>query len=334
MLRASQAAAATAARASRASGLRIRVDHARRLATASAIHQAKSVAEILSSAHRAQPLKDAVKFYVDGADPTIWSYRDLDSNVSALSSGMQALGYGPGDKVVAWLPTGSPEYAVLILAAANVGATVVSVAPPEDPNNASVVAVSDAVRAHAPRMLLFAYEFGVAEAVADDGIVAATHPVLNAIAPGVSVADARGTSGFSPLSGKPFECESFPSLHHVVHTGDKNVRGSITFKSILAYNGAYAPVAASTKAVVLSADDGKGISGVEAISEAAALGAKLELNNDHTSQKGKLIIAPSTAPSAATGMIAAVMHEALWISPGSSDKLDSVAENENAVVLQ
>eukprot|EP00171_Calliarthron_tuberculosum_P015471 IDg15471t1 len=136
MFRASLAAAAASVRASRASGLRIWTDQTRKLATAAAVHQAESVSGILSSASRTQPLKDAVKFYVEGADPTIWSYRDLDSNVSALSSGLQALGYGVGDKMLAWLPTGSPEYAALVLAAANVGATVVTIAPPADPNNA------------------------------------------------------------------------------------------------------------------------------------------------------------------------------------------------------
>lgn len=334
MLRLPQAIAATAARVSRSSALRLCADQARRYVAAAAVHQSGTVAGILESATQAQPLKDAVKFYEEDGEPTIWSYRDLEANVSALSSGLQTLGYGTGDKIAAWLPNGSAEYAVLVLAAANVGVTVVSVAPPVDPLNAEVGPLADLVLKHGARMLLFSHSFGVAGAPADDGAVAATHPVLNAVAPGVSAADAAGLAGMAPLSGKPFVCDDLPSLQHVVHTGEKNIRGAITFKSLLSYNGAFQRVAASAEPMVLSAENGNGISGGDAITEAVALGNKMELTADHASKNGKIVIAPSPAPSTAAAMIAAVMHESLWISPGSKDKLESVAESENASIIQ
>ncbi len=314
------------------------VGRLRYLATSAALHKSNAVAGILSSASKAQPLKDAVKFYGESSDrTTIWSYRDLERHVFALSSGLQELGYAAGDKIVLWLPTGSTEYAAIVLATANIGITVVTVEAPADPNNVIVSGVVDAIRTHAPKMVVFGHEFQVAGGGPDDGIVAGMHSVLNAIAPGVSVADASGLSGFSPLTGKPFASAKFPSLRHVVHTGDAHVRGAVTFRSLLAYNGACVPAAAKQDMLILKAEDGKGISGVDAIKQAEALGGKMGLSNDHNQKNGKLVIRPSTSPRTATAMLAAVMHESLWISPGadgSKEKLESVSANENALVVE
>lgn len=316
---------------------RLLAPSARRALASAAVHNTGAVGGILASAAAAQPLKDAVKFYGATADTTsIWSYRDLERHVSALTSGLQELGYGPGDKIVAWLPGGSAEYAATVLAAANAGVTLVSVAAPADPLAANVSGVADAVRAHRPKMLLFAHEFRV-DAAPDTGVVAQTHSVLDALAPGAGVADARGRNGFSPLSGEPFVHDALPGVMHVVHTGEAHVRGAVTFRSLMAYNGQAVSVAPQGTPAVVKAEDGKAVSGVEAIKAAEELGGKLGLGNDHGQKTGKLVIRPSNAPSAATAMLAAVMHESLWISPGadgSKDKIDELCTVENALAME
>lgn len=308
----------------------------RSLASA-ALHNRGAVGGILASAAAAQPLKDAAKFYGATADATsIWSYRDLHRHVSALTSGLQSLGYASGDKIVAWLPPASAESGALALACANAGVTFITVRAPADPLSADVAAVADAVRSHRPRMLVFAHEFR-AKADAGAGVVAQTHSVLDALAPGGAAKDARGRGGFSPLTGLPCVHERLPGVEHVVHTGEAHVRGAVTFRSLMAYNGEEMPVEPKDAPAVVAAEDGRTVSGVGAIKEAEELGGKLGLGSDHGQKTGKLVIRPASGPEVTTAILAAVMHEALWISPGvdgSNEKIDELCTVENALVME
>ena len=308
-------------------------------ASSAALHKRGAIWEILASASDAQPLKDAAKFY--GASPdrtTIWTYRDLYSHVSALSSGLQDLGYSIGDKIVVWMPAGAPEYVATILAASNLGLTVITCQPPKDPNDVSVATAASAIEKHNAKALFFSHEYQVAGDGPEDGIVASMHSVVNAIAPGMAVEDARGLSGFSPLTGKPCSSSRFPSLEHIVHTGNSHVRGAISFKSLLSYNNRFSESAnAISSARILSAETNDSMSGEDLLEKADALGNKLQLTNDHNVKNGKVVIPPSAAPSSVAGIVAAVLYESMWISPGvteKGEKLDSVISNENAVLMQ
>lgn len=306
-------------------------------ATSGAIHKGDQLRDILSSASKAKPLKDAVKFYGESPENTlIWTYHELQTHVNALSSGLRALGYAPGDKIVLWIPPGSPEYATTVLAVANIGVTVVACEAPADPTSVSVSAVVDTLKEQKPKMIIFSHRYQVPGDGPEAGIVASTHSVLNAIAPGVSINDAKGLSGFSPLTGKPFCSAEFPSLRHVVHTGDTHVRGAITFRSLLAYNGDTGKAPPRRTDVLMSAESGQSMSVTSAIDEAVAVGDRLRLTNDHASKNGRLIIPPSASPTSATGMIAALMYEALWISPSpdaNTQKLANVSSSENALIM-
>ncbi len=321
---------------------------------AAAPHSAPTVAGILSSASKAQPLKDAVKFYdSDGGDPTIWSYQELTSNVSALSSGLQALGYGPGSTIVVWLSPSSAEYTTLVLASANVGASLVAVPPPADPQKADVSVAAAALRDGA-RMFVFDASYRAVEKKADPsadssasfhahpysteeakGVVAKRHSVLDALAPGVAENDAAGIRGFVETSGLPFQSSDMPNLEHVVHNGATNVRGALSFRSILAYNGKYKPTAPANAPLVSSAVDGESLPGASAIQMAAQMGAELGLGSDHAEKSGKIVVKPDNPAAVAKAMIAAVMHESLYISPNvASDQIAQIAEREGALVMQ
>lgn len=320
--------------------------------SAAAPHAAPTVAGILSSASKAQPLKDAVKFYdSDGGDPSIWSYQELASNVSALSSGLQALGYGPGSTIVSWLSSSSPEYATLVLASANVGATLVAVPPPTDPLKADVSVAASALRDGA-RMFVFDASFRAIEKKTapespvdlfaplystDEakGVVAKRHSILDELAPGVSENDATGTRGFAEMSGLPFHSAEMPDLEHVVHTGSTHVRGALSFRSILAYNGKYTPVAPANAPLVRSATNGDTLPGASAIKLAEKMGAELGLGSDHTEKTGKIVVKPDNPAEVAKAMIAAVMYESLYISPNvAGEGIAQVAEREGALLMQ
>lgn len=312
-------------------------------------HAATTVAGILSSASKAQPLKDAMKFYdSDGGDPSIWSYHELATNVSALSSGLQALGYGPGSTIVVWLSPSSAEYTTLVLASANVGATLVAVPPPKDPQNADVTVAASAIRDGA-RMFVFDASYSALKTKSDStinleqpysteeakGVVAKGHSILDALMPGISENDSAGTRGFAEMSGVPFQSSELPNLEHVVHDGASHVRGALSFRSILAYNGKYKPTMPASGPLVQSAVSKESLPGASAIELAAKMGADLGLGSNHGEKSGKLVVKPDNPAQVAKAMIAAVMHESLYISPNvESDQISQIAEREGAMVMQ
>lgn len=323
-----------------------------RALSVAAPHKASAVSEILSSAAATNPLKDAVKFYsADGTftgattpgaseDPDIWTYFQLNANVDALTAGLQTLGYGKGDTILVWLPYTSPEYLTLVLAVANTGSTLMTIAPPADPNNVDMETVKAALEKAAPKMFIFDQSYQTTSDVSDvsdisDKKISKVSSVLEKLVPEISTADSAGYSGFSPLSGRSFVSTKYPSISHVVHTDSAHIRGAITFKSILSYSGAQKPAVKSSKSsYIVASDTGNSSSTKEAISSAAAMGAAHNLSADQASKTGKIVVTPSHTPESATAIIAAIMHETLWIMPADANQASEIAETENATLLQ
>lgn len=278
---------------------------------APAPHKAGSVGEILASASAAVPLKDAVKFY-GGDSPKIWSYDKLRSNVGAVASGLQKLRYGSGDCIVSWLACGTPEYTSLLLAASEVGATIVSVPPTADAS-----AVAAALRKHNARMLVFDNS---ATTTATDG---------------KSALDKLKIDTLSCDGGRLLVSADFPALEHVVHsgTGAANVSGALSFRSLLAYSSQARHVG-TEEALLVQSDNGSTVTTQQVIQDAAKIGEKLQLSADHLTPNGKLVITPSYDKNMPAGILAALMHESLWIAVVESDTVTKVAENEGAGVFQ
>lgn len=296
----------------------------RAFASAAARHKGTHVGDLLAAAAAANPLKDAVRFADTGAT---WTYHDLSTHVDALAAGLDELGYVANDKIVVAVPPGCPEYAVTMLAAAKLGVTVVACDAPVD----SVEGVASALRAHRPKMLIVSHESQLEGAVDSAAGVVSKNAVIDAIAPGVAAADARGLQGFSSLTGRPFQSADHPYLQHVTHTGDMHVRGASTFKSLLVYRGAFPGKKATADApFLILSEKGEGLSQKELIANAEALGAKLQLSGNHGSKNGALVIPPSTSAKSAAAITSTVMFETMWLSPGSDA---SAAFTENALML-
>lgn len=294
---------------------------------ATAPHHSTTIHGLLAAATAANPLKDAVKF-IAPAKSTIWTYRELESHVSALATGLNHLGYS-NQTILALLPPSSPEYPILLLAAARVAANLIPIPPPADPASLDVHIIRDALGKHRPYALFVANEYYPTCDLDDDGIVASVNPILHALDPEVALDDAAGRDGFVPLTGRPFRSRNFPFLKHVVHTGDTNMRASITFKSLLVYSGE--PIDSSAAEGPILTSDGAQLTEKRLIQQAHKLGEQLGLSSDHTTKEGKLVIKPGLGQSTATALVAALMHESLWVSPGTQDSTD-VSSTENALV--
>lgn len=300
----------------------------RSLATAS------SIAALLSSASASKPLKDAVKFTGPSVEnPAVWTYHELSRHVSALSAGLSELALAPRHVLLTLLHPHTQEYAVTLLAAAQLGLKVVAIPPPADPAVTSVQSVNDALRKYQPAMLILGKDFSPAGTHPEhDGIVAAVNPLVNALAPGVALDDARGLDGFVPLTGRAFSSKEHPYLRHVVHTGDTNVRGTITFKSLLVYNGMAPPVPSGELPLLVDAATDAESSTAKILKDAEAIGKEMRLSKDHTTKEGKIVVTPKVSERSAAAIVAAVMHETLWVSPGTGD-VKAVSEAENALVI-
>lgn len=293
--------------------------HSRQLASSTSTPS--SISAVLSAAATTSPLKDAIKFHHTSQKATTWTFRELTSHVDALSNGLHHLGYRSGDVVLTLLSPHSPEHAVLLLAAARLRLTLVS-------HNASdTSSLPAAIAAHSPSAMF------IPGAVTEGDVVAAANPILSAVAPSLAPRDAAGLAGLVPLTGRSLRSASMPSLRHIVHTGDRNVRATVTFRSLLVYQPTDpAPpsnVAGSDPLVV--SGPGAIASEKDVLKQAVAIAGKMDLAGDHALKNGKIIVTPDGSPRAVSTAVAALMRQALWVS-ADADMSAQVATTENALV--
>ncbi|CAN8069671.1 unnamed protein product [Agarophyton chilense] len=289
-----------------------------------------SIGELLRAASTANPLKDAVKFMGFGdAKATVWTYSQLLSHVNALSTGLANLNFSPNDAIMTLLPPHSPEYAVLLLAASQIGASVVPLPIPPDPQNVDIAALKAALNEHRPAALFLHASCSVAENVDATRIFASSNPIVNALDPSISHNDAAGLLGFVPLTGRPFHSSEFPFLRHIVSTDDVNARGITTFRSLLVYSGESPAVATDGPLLVTSAGNA---SQSQLIGNAQKLCSTLNISSDHTTKQGKIVTKPELGVKSATSLVATIMKHALWVASADHD-VKEVAETENALVV-
>ncbi|KAI0567155.1 AMP-binding enzyme [Gracilaria domingensis] len=299
----------------------------RALATASS---PSTIGQLLYAASAANPLKDAVKFMGYGdAHATVWTYSQLLSHVSALSTGLSHLNYSPNDAIMTLLPPDSPEYSVLLLAASQIGASVIPLPVPANPQDVDIDELKAALNEHRPTALFIHSGYSVAEDADASRIFAASNPIVNALDPSISLNDAAGLLGFVPLTGRPFQSAQFPFLRHIVSTGDVNARGIITFRSLLVYSGESPAVA--TDAALLVTPAGKA-SQSELIGGAEQLCSSLKISSDHTAKEGKIVTNPDLTIKSATSLVATIMKHALWVTTAERD-VKEVAATENALIV-
>lgn len=310
----------------------------RAMATKSAVPKHTSIASVLESAQSAVPLKDAVKFVRPDAKSTVWTFRELATHVNALASGLHSLRYGHANRIVTVLPPHSPEYAVLLLAAAQLRITLIAFPFPEANQNFRVDDLKTAIHKHEPAALVLSHELSVdvgEDAAHDDRIVIAVNPVLNALDPGLALRETAGLAGCVPITGRSFSSAMFPSLRHVVHTGDQNVRSAITFRSLLLYDGARIShkASAAPPAPLILRDDASGSAFLEAdvLKQAVELGARLNLSSNHQDRNGKLVVKSDLSKDSASAAVAALIHHSLWLS-SHPQTVDQVSAEENAIV--
>lgn len=289
-----------------------------------------TIPSLLSAASSAKPMKDAVKFASPPpSNPVVWTYSELDSHVAALSAGLSELSVSPKSVLLAVLHPHTPEYAVLLLACARLGATLVALPPPPGP--LPLPALHAALRNHRPELLFVGKEIPAPGPPAEPGILSAVHPFAHAVAPRVALRDAGGLRGFSPLSGRAFDSPDHPYLRHIVTTSDENMRASVTFRSLLVYSGE-APLPPDHDLPLLTnAASGTTWSAAEIVEGAKRVGKDLGLGKDHREKNGRLVVTPGVTDTCASGVVAALMHESLWVSPGGED-VKVVSQAEGALV--
>jgi acyl-CoA synthetase (AMP-forming)/AMP-acid ligase II len=321
--------------------------------TAAPFTSATSVPGLLAAARAASPMKDAIKFYgvstsaaavLAASDPlapasdsiALWSYRDVDTHVRALATGMSEAGFHSGDKIVSLMPCGTPEYVSLVLAAADLGMTVVALELPVNPKAVDVASIRAAVDAHKAKALFIWHGFKTEGA--EDGLFGTgENSIVSALAPSAAADDARGRSGFLRVTGRPLAIPDMPSLGYIVHTGDAHIRGAIAFKSLLCYSDAPRKSSGSSDNVVLvEAPSGKQVTHSELLHGAKEIGARLQLSSDPYAKNGKLVVRSDPTSAVATALVSALMHETLMISPGlfnEADKTATAAAAEEALLL-
>lgn len=306
------------------------------LARSFATDAPKTIASVVSTASESSPLKDAVKFINPDAKSVVWTYRELSRHVDALASGFRHLSYSPGDKIVTALPPYAPEYAVLLLAAARLGLTLVPVPTPTANNSFDVASLEQALSHHHPKALIISHELSVAAAdqsASDDRAISTTNPVLSALDPSLAIRDSAGLSGFAPLTGRSAYSSRFPSIRHFVHTGDKNTRAAISFRSLFVYDG---PPSVKEGLASLPYLAGNQVSSgvvtqADLLKSAQETSKKLSLNPDHSQKNGKVVIRPEHSKEAASTVIAALMRQALWLSPHPRN-VEQTAKDEDAIL--
>mmetsp|Transcript_4750 Transcript_4750/g.8294 ORF Transcript_4750/g.8294 Transcript_4750/m.8294 type:complete len:330 (-) Transcript_4750:53-1042(-) len=322
-------------------GLSGRLLFRRSYASAAAAAAAKSTSSpsnvdaIVSHASRSFPMKDAFKFLETTARKTLmWTYRDTARYSSALAGGLQEIGYSKGDKILVWIPYGSPEFLALSLAAAKLGVIIVPVTPPVDKSNADLNPVVDALDVHAPKGFVFWHEFSVALPedfvwrAEEDGICALTERLF----PGIR-SDTKGLHGLTRSTGVPFSSPRFPTLKHVVHTGPRNWRQLIQLRSLMGMEMS-GSVNVSDSDVFM--ESGSKLSHKDVLSTAKKVGGELQLSGDHTLKTGRVVIpTAASAESVMQNALSALLNESLGVFPGySADATvaQALAQQENALL--
>ncbi|PXF47516.1 hypothetical protein BWQ96_02660 [Gracilariopsis chorda] len=299
----------------------------RSIATAAA---APSIRDLLHSATADSPLKDAVKFMgYANENATVWTYSQLASHVSALSTGLSHLNYSQNDAILTLLPADSPEYTVLLLAASQLGISIIPLPTPADPQTVDVDALKAALNEHRPAALVIHSSCSVPEHADSSRILAASNSVVNALDPSIALNDAAGLLGFVPLTGRPFYSAQFPFLRHIVSTDDVNARGTITLRSLLVYSGESPYTASEAPLLITSAGQA---SQSQLIADAEKLCTKMSISSDPLAKEGKLVTKPALSTTSATSLVASIMKHALWVTSADRDKTE-VAASENALVV-
>lgn len=305
--------------------------------------QPKSISAILSSARKETPLKDAVKFVQPGTKSKVWTFHELSSHVDALASGLCSLGYKSGDRIMSAIAPHHPEYAVLLLAAARAKLTLVTIPMSssddmEGTTPPSIDMLGKAILELKPVALFVPHETpsGLSvKAHPDDRIVASVNPILHALDGDIALRDAAGLSGYVSVTGRSFHSPRFPSLRHVVHTGADNVRAAISFRSLLVYDGADVTsndADVMVPLLVQHSDPDAGTTEADILKEAEDVGSRLSLSSDHGDKEGKLVVKPDLSKQAASGAIAALMRQSLWLC-AHPQSIDEIVAEENAIVV-
>jgi AMP-binding enzyme len=296
---------------------------------------------MLAAAAAGSPLKDAVKFYgaaataageaaapADAGLPSkgveLWTFRDVDVRSRALAAGLGEAGFTAGDKIAVCLPPESQEYITLLLAAVNCGVTIVAVDPPASTAAVDVSAILKALSDHKPRALFVWHGY---RAAGGGGAL------VPAIFPKAAAADAAGTAGLVPISGRPISSAEHPYLRCVVHTGDEHVRGATAFKSLLVYSDS-APVSkgSASSTVLVEAATGRELTQRALLADARTVGEKLKLVSDVYAKNGRVVLRPSASLEAASAVVSALMHESLLIT-STAARTTATAEAEQALVV-
>lgn len=323
----------------------------RTLATRATPAKPQSISAVLQSGTAAVPLKDAVKFVSPDAKSTVWTFRELTTHVNALASGLRHLQYPTGSRIVTVLPAHSPEYAVLLMAAARARLTLIAYPYSNDSAPVNTSDLAAVISEHEPVCLVLADGLSVHAApptdasALDDRVIAAVNPVLKALDPSLALRDAAGLAGCVPLTGRSLHSDVFPSLRHVVHTGVDNVRSAITFRSLLVYDDVGASKSPSVRGGEGSgivppllvgggcgaAGDRTAITEEDVLSQAVDIGDRLKLSANHGTRNGKIVVKGEASKQAASTAVAALLHHSLWLS-SHPDSVDQVSADENAIV--
>lgn len=285
-----------------------------------------SVSSLLSKACQTNPLKYAAKF-ISTPNSTLWTNHELNSHVNALSSGLSETGV-TSSTIVSLLHPASAEYSILLFAASNINATVIPF-PVSDSPAVDVTELAAFIEKHQPDALFLGKEYVPSDCEGEDGIFRGLQTLLNSLDAHASSSDAAGSDGFSPLTGRPFASDKYPSVKLVVHTSDCNLRSCVTFKSLLVYNGQ--AVKTDGSAPVLVTEEGQLTEG-QVLKRASQLGDSLKLSGQHDQRQGKLVVSPGVQNDSFVATVAAVMKGSLWINPGDRSAKE-VGETEEALVV-
>jgi fatty-acyl-CoA synthase len=163
---------------------------------------ALTLGQLLDHAAARFPDREAVVFKGERV-----SYRDLRGRVDAFARGLLALGLGPGDHVLLWMPN-RVEWNVANLGIAKIGAVTVTCN-----SRYKALEVEYALRQADARALVMVDRFPAARI---DYLA-----ILRELCPEV---DRPGTGGL--------ECQRFPELRHVVVLGDDVPAGAVAFEAV------------------------------------------------------------------------------------------------------
>lgn len=246
------------------------------------------------------------------------------------------MGFVEGDKIAVWLPLGSVEYAAILFAAARIGAKVVVIDPPQDSTACDLESAKSVLLKHQPKAFILWGDYGLAsvDEAGATGLIPALFPE--------TAEDSSVKAAFTKLTArkKPASTD-MPFLKYVVHTGQTNIRGALTFRNLLFYQPILNGMGGSVDAkgdFLINGSSGKSLSQVDIINAAKACGRKLKLSGDQSTKAGKLVAKTSAIAdgSMIEALTAALMHESLFISPSldaNDERTESTVKSENAMQL-